>query len=39
MSAERPILVDESNEIRPLIQTSDMIMPNLTLFVVNIPSL
>jgi len=37
-----PILVDESNKIRQLIQTWDMMMvmvPNLTLFILNIPNL
>ena len=33
-----PILVDESNQIRHLIQTSEMLVPKLTPFVVNIPS-
>ena len=32
-------LVDESNQMRQLIQTWDMMVPNLTPFVVNIPSL
>ena len=33
-----PILVDESNQIRHLFQTSEMLVPKLTPFVVNIPS-
>ena len=33
-----PVLVDENNQIRQLIQTSDIMVPNLTLFVLNIHS-
>ena len=34
-----PILVDENNYVQQLIQTSDIMVPNLNPFVVNIPSL
>ena len=33
-----PVLVDENNQIRQLIQTSDIMVPNLALFVLNIHS-
>ena len=34
-----PILFDENNYIQQLIQTSDIMVPNLNPFVVNIPCL
>ena len=34
-----PILVEENNQIRQSIPTSDIMVPNLNPFIVNIPSL